>query len=1258
MKRRRLYQLTASIAILVLLLTAPFPGGVQPAFACYTWAEGNRVGLAGGTQIRTGSGFGYPVHTTLPADANDWQVDIIDGPRHVDGQEWWDISRQAIDGGGTGWVYKAQAAWDVCQPPNPSGHVYVGSGLELVPDPNHAWPPVEGDKLIGRFTLGNDGNASLHLDGYGVRLRRNGSDYWDFLNNSGVDLGPGQTVRFDQNNERPLATGHYRAEITWKVAGQDWQVSHAQEFDVAARPSQGSIYVAEALQLTPDPAHAWPPAPGDKLVGRFRLGNNGGQSLHLNGFGVRLRRNGSEYWDFLNMAGADLGPGQTIEFNQNNERPLASGHYHAEITWQAAGGAWQVSHAQEFDVAAPAGSDAAAFISQSPYPTVPASQYFQVWFEVRNSGSSTWDSGYALINTNGQTLGAAERHAVSGSVGPQGTYRWTLLVQAPGTPGTYRTAWRVARGDAAFGPSMYIDVTVPGAAPGGSAADLRVTSGPTLGPDTLVANQLVYASFVVRNAGSTAASLRLLTLGGRDPTGAVEDFPGVSGLTIAPGDSYTFNTRREFWRDGQYHFFPVVQAWSGEWVELRGESGEDRDRYVTIGPDTTPAARSLVTSYAGGSQEVLEIRYGNLRPNADGSVTADIALLNRKQVALAIRFYDYGAPISDPGGITDHPFAVLPPSDKLHEALILRNVTFERDSHLHLMYSAWGTGGDDSKWLAVANVFTLLCLALSHEACPTTGLDFSLFMIEQGGELLAIFFPAVHWIPAAAAIEERDFWKFLDEVQHMLVASADRIASLLVRWLPGITGASVKRVVGTPLMIILTYPHLWKFGADVGGSKWWGLGEVDILPSDRPPTAAAVAEIETSLGEAVPNAVTGNQVVASSSEFGPGWEYYKLIDNSFGHGWGSAGVDAGSADWVVVQLAGGKPVSIQQVVIHPGPTGGDDNSRALRSFTVETSLNGMEFAPLLSGEFALAEVGAPKWFAVPGTLALYLRFRAASNQAGQTGSLLSVGELAVIGQVGSAGDGHEPDSHPSRAQALAVGADSRHSFSYAGDQDWTVFKAQAGSAYTLLTYDLQVHADTVIELYAPDGVTLLASDNDSGGGRASRLVWTAAESGQYYLKARQVTPVVQAAGMGYSLAIRANQTPAWYGEYYANMTLTGEPALVRQDPTIAFEWQAGSPGAGVPADQFSVRWTRTLALEAGWYTFTVLRDDGARLFVDDALILDRWSDGATYETVSAFVLGGNRMLRLEVYENGGAAAAGLSWTFVPAHKTYLPAIRN
>src|SRR5688572_10823031 len=109
MKLNRILRTLALVMVLAsqfFLVTnyAPF---VVPAFACYTWQVGTRVGLRGGSEIRTGSGLGYTVHTIVPED--NWQVDIIGGPRSADGKEWWNISRKNLDGGGTGWIYKEQA---------------------------------------------------------------------------------------------------------------------------------------------------------------------------------------------------------------------------------------------------------------------------------------------------------------------------------------------------------------------------------------------------------------------------------------------------------------------------------------------------------------------------------------------------------------------------------------------------------------------------------------------------------------------------------------------------------------------------------------------------------------------------------------------------------------------------------------------------------------------------------------------------------------------------------------------------------------------------------------------------------------------------------------------------------------------------------------------------------------------------------------------------------------------------------------------
>ena len=60
------------------------------------------------------------------------------------------------------------------------------------------------------------------------------------------------------------------------------------------------------------------------------------------------------------------------------------------------------------------------------------------------------------------------------------------------------------------------------------------------------------------------------------------------------------------------------------------------------------------------------------------------------------------------------------------------------------------------------------------------------------------------------------------------------------------------------------------------------------------------------------------------------------------------------------------------------------------------------------------------------------------------------------------------------------------------------------------------------------------------------------------------------------------------------------PALMRTDSLVNFNWGDGSPGEGVPADGFSVRWTGSVRLPRdGKYTFYTVSDDGIRLWVDD-----------------------------------------------------------
>lgn len=119
----------------------------------------------------------------------------------------------------------------------------------------------------------------------------------------------------------------------------------------------------------------------------------------------------------------------------------------------------------------------------------------------------------------------------------------------------------------------------------------------------------------------------------------------------------------------------------------------------------------------------------------------------------------------------------------------------------------------------------------------------------------------------------------------------------------------------------------------------------------------------------------------------------------------------------------------------------------------------------------------------------------------------------------------------------------------------------------------------------------------------------------------------------------------WKGEYFNNMSLSGSPVLVRDDATINFNWGGGAPAWNVVAsDQFSVRWTRNQTFEPGRYRFTVIADDGARLWVNGQLLVNQWHDSNSGTYFAEIDLSGGAVpLQMEYYENVGGAVARLGW---------------
>ena len=108
---------------------------------------------------------------------------------------------------------------------------------------------------------------------------------------------------------------------------------------------------------------------------------------------------------------------------------------------------------------------------------------------------------------------------------------------------------------------------------------------------------------------------------------------------------------------------------------------------------------------------------------------------------------------------------------------------------------------------------------------------------------------------------------------------------------------------------------------------------------------------------------------------------------------------------------------------------------------------------------------------------------------------------------------------------------------------------------------------------------------------------------------------------------------------------SGTPTFQQCEDSINYDWNAGGPGNGIEADDFSVRWSGTHHFDEGNYVFSTNSDDGIRMWVDEDLVIDDWRDqGAdTTKTASRFMTAGDHHVKVEYYEHAGSALARASW---------------
>ncbi len=96
----------------------------------------------------------------------------------------------------------------------------------------------------------------------------------------------------------------------------------------------------------------------------------------------------------------------------------------------------------------------------------------------------------------------------------------------------------------------------------------------------------------------------------------------------------------------------------------------------------------------------------------------------------------------------------------------------------------------------------------------------------------------------------------------------------------------------------------------------------------------------------------------------------------------------------------------------------------------------------------------------------------------------------------------------------------------------------------------------------------------------------------------------------------------------------------------------------LPHEQdFSARWTGyLLAPRDGNFVLSLVVDDGARLYIDDKLIIDAWYDNDSVEfNKSVYLTQGPHAIRIEYYNNVYGVALRLFWTPPGGSKEIIPA---
>jgi hypothetical protein len=169
------------------------------------------------------------------------------------------------------------------------------------------------------------------------------------------------------------------------------------------------------------------------------------------------------------------------------------------------------------------------------------------------------------------------------------------------------------------------------------------------------------------------------------------------------------------------------------------------------------------------------------------------------------------------------------------------------------------------------------------------------------------------------------------------------------------------------------------------------------------------------------------------------------------------------------------------------------------------------------------------------------------------------------------------------------------------------------------------------------------------GGSALQLYWASKSQPKQIIPARALFPDPTT-----TLPIGSGLT----GTYYSSANFK-RLLMTRVDPNIDFNFGAGTPGPAVPGRAFAVQWVGNITPSySETYTFYTLSDDGARVWVNNQLIISNWTDHTATLNKGTITLAANTAydFKVQYFENGvPPGSIQVSWSSASQAKEIVPA---